>query len=155
MKYAFDAVSEKGSFQNISKVLAKEGSKITLVLPGADYSDIPDYISHNTTSVGLVHRETEDQDDITIKGKDVGHVYVVGFFFPSPPHLSGINETFLMLIPHRYFRLFAKGLQEGWFSGHPHTVVPGGLSGIEGALANLKYGRVSAEKFIFKIEDTP
>lgn len=35
--HAFDAVSEKGSFQNISKILAKEGSKITLVLPGADY----------------------------------------------------------------------------------------------------------------------
>lgn len=53
--YAYDAVSEKGSFQNISKVLAKEGSKITLVLPGKDYSDIPSNIEHSTTSVGIVH----------------------------------------------------------------------------------------------------
>ena len=76
VKYAFDAVSEKGSFQNISKVLAKEGSKITLVLPGADYSEIPEWISHNTTTVGTVHQDQEKQGTTTITGKDFGYVYV-------------------------------------------------------------------------------
>jgi NADPH2:quinone reductase len=37
VKYAFDAVSEKGSYVNISKVLAKEGGRMTNVLPGRDY----------------------------------------------------------------------------------------------------------------------
>lgn len=38
--HAFDAVSEKGSYVNLSKVLEK-GAKITLVLPGKEYSEIP------------------------------------------------------------------------------------------------------------------
>ena len=53
-----------------------------------------------------------------------------------------------------FFRLLARGLQEGWFTGHPHQVVSGGLGGVEVALANLKAGKVSATKFVFKIADT-
>lgn len=56
VRHAFDAVSEKNSFQNLSKVLAPHGSKITLVLPGKDYSEIPQNIEKSTTTVGSVHR---------------------------------------------------------------------------------------------------
>lgn len=78
--HAFDAVSEKGSFQNISQVLAKKGSKITLVLPGKDYSDIPDYISHNTTQVGTVHSDVEPDSEegkqgVKTAGKEFGYMY--------------------------------------------------------------------------------
>lgn len=47
-----------------------------------------------------------------------------------------------------------RGLQEGWFTGHPYQVMSGGLGGVEEALANLKAGKVSATKFVFKIADT-
>ncbi|KAJ5047586.1 uncharacterized protein L3040_003408 [Drepanopeziza brunnea f. sp. 'multigermtubi'] len=68
VKYAFDAVSEHNSFQNISQVLAKQGSKITLVLPGRDYSAIPDYIEKSTTNVGSVHMApSEEQAKLGIK----------------------------------------------------------------------------------------
>ena len=82
VKYAFDGVSEKGSFQNISKVLAKEGSKITLVLPGKDYSDIPDYIQWSTTQVGTVHQAVdqgseEGEAGIKTGGKEFGYVYAL------------------------------------------------------------------------------
>lgn len=53
-----------------------------------------------------------------------------------------------------WFRLFAMGLKEGWFSGHPHEVVAGGLGGIEKALQNLKDGKASAVKYVFRIEET-
>jgi len=58
--YAFDAVSEKGSFQNICQVLEHQGGKITLVLPGADYSDIPSGITHSQTNVGSAHDGQKD-----------------------------------------------------------------------------------------------
>lgn len=29
------------------------------------------------------------------------------------------------------FRMFGRGLQEGWFKAHPQEVVPGGLGGIQ------------------------
>jgi len=45
-------------------------------------------------------------------------------------------------------------LQEGWFKGHPYEVVPGGLGGVEGALKNLKEGKASAVKYVFRIMET-
>ena len=53
-----------------------------------------------------------------------------------------------------FFRLFSRGLQEGWFTPHPYEVVPGGLNGVEKGLSDLKNGVNSATKYIFKIEDT-
>jgi NADPH:quinone reductase len=128
--YAFDAVSDHSSFQNISKVLSKQDSKITLVLPGKDYSEIPEYIQKSTTMVGSVHMDPpEAKAEVGIKtgGREFGYVF---------------------------FRLFSRGLQQGWFSGHPHEVIPGGLNGVEKGLSNLKGGVNSAVKYVFKIEDT-
>ncbi|SMR53466.1 unnamed protein product [Zymoseptoria tritici ST99CH_1E4] len=59
LNYAYDAVSEKGSFQNICKVLEPNG-KITLVLPGADYSDIPEGVQQSQTNVGQSHDQQKD-----------------------------------------------------------------------------------------------
>jgi NADPH2:quinone reductase len=130
VKYAFDAVSEHNSFQNLSQVLAKQGSKITLVLPGKDYKEIPAYIQKSTTTVGSVHMNPPD-DHVKVGIKTGGREF--GFVF---------------------FRFFSRGLQEGWFTAHPHEVIPGGLNGVEKGLSNLKGGVNSATKYVFKIEDT-
>jgi len=130
VKYAFDAISEHNSYQNISKVLSKEGSKITLVLPGKDYTAIPEYVEKSTTTVGSVHQDPpEDKVKAGIKtgGREFGYVF---------------------------FRLFSRGLQEGWFTAHPHEVIPGGLNGIEKGLSDYKAGVNSGTKYVFKIEDT-
>lgn len=130
VKHAFDTVSEHNSYQNISKVMAREDSKITLVLPGKDYNEIPAHITVTTTMVGDVHAdvtEEEKKNGIFMGGKDMGFVY---------------------------FRLFARGLKEGWFTGHPYEVIPGGLGGVATGLKNLQAGKASAVKYIYKIEDT-
>ncbi|KAH9892166.1 GroES-like protein [Xylariomycetidae sp. FL2044] len=57
--YAYDAVSEKGSYQNLGKVLAP-GSTITFVLPGRTYEGIPDHIKQTITNVGCVHQDAKD-----------------------------------------------------------------------------------------------
>ena len=132
VKYAFDAVSDHNSFQNLSQVLSKEGSKITLVLPGRDYTAIPDYIQKSTTMVGSVHASIPSD---SAKGK------------------AGI-KTGEKEFGFVFFRFFSRGLQEGWFTAHPHQVIPGGLNGVEEGLANLKGGINSATKYVFKIEDT-
>ncbi|PBP26937.1 WD domain-containing protein [Diplocarpon rosae] len=123
VKYAFDAVSEHNSFQNIGQVLSKQGSKITLVLPGMNYSDIPGYIEKSTTLVGIVHTapsHDETQLGLQTGGREFGHAY---------------------------FKLFTRGLQEGWLSAHPHEVIPGGLNGLEQGLSNLKNGVNSGTKY--------
>ena len=118
LRYTFDAVSEKGSYQNACKTMKKEGSKITLVLPGRKYDDIPASIEHNVTTVGDTYQ----------KQTDFGYAW---------------------------FRLFTKGLREGWLKPHPTEVVPGGLAGVEKGLNDLMNGKNSASKYVFRIADTP
>lgn len=116
--HAFDAVSEKGSYQNICQVLDSRTGKITLVLPGKDYKEIPETVEKSLTTVGSVHQDL----------KDFGYVYS---------------------------RYISKGLEEGWFKAQPQEIVPGGLEGVQKGLENLKEGKASAVKYIFKIADTP
>lgn len=49
------------------------------------------------------------------------------------------------------FRYMARGMAEGWFTPHPHEVVPGGLEGVETGLRNLKEGKASGVKYVFRI----
>jgi hypothetical protein len=73
LEYAYDAVSEKGSYEIISQVLDKSTGKITLVLPPLtgwdtpypEISEVSKGISQSTTNVGTVHRDL----------KDLGYVY--------------------------------------------------------------------------------
>lgn len=44
-------------------------------------------------------------------------------------------------------------LATGRFSGHPATVVKGGLEGIEKGLIDLKDGKASATKYVYQIAD--
>lgn len=117
LHYAYDAVSEKGSYQNIAQVLDPHG-KITLVLPFNKYEEIPPTVNKSVTLVGDVHGPY----------KDLGYVYC---------------------------RYITRGLEEGWFKPQPQEVVPGGLGGVQTGLQNLKDGKASAVKYIFKIADTP
>lgn len=124
VKFAYDCVSEHNSYQNISQVLAKEGAKISLILPGKDYSAIPKHIEQSITMVGAVHGMGVSDELDKASSQDFGFVY---------------------------FRLFAKGLRDGWFRGHPSEVVGGGLEGVETGLRNLMEGRASAVKFVFEV----
>lgn len=54
-----------------------------------------------------------------------------------------------------FSRYFTRALQRGSFSGHPYEIRPGGLEGVEDALKDLKAGKASATKYIFRIADTP
>ena len=119
--YAYDAVSENGSPQNIGKVL--ESGRATFVLPpqgkgwGDSFDGIANDVKQSLTMVGGVH------DNV----KDLGYVYS---------------------------RYISKGLAEGWFSAHPQQVIPGGLGGVQEGLQNLKDGKASAVKYVFRISET-
>lgn len=118
LKYCFDAVSEKNSYQNACEVLKHTpGSKITLVLPGREYKEIPPEVEKSTTTVGDVH--TNQIDFATA-----------------------------------WFALFGRALKDGWLQPHPHTVIAGGLDGVQEGLKNLKDGKSSATKYVYRIAET-
>jgi NADPH:quinone reductase-like Zn-dependent oxidoreductase len=54
-----------------------------------------------------------------------------------------------------FCRYFGRALQKGTFSGHPYEVRPGGLAGVGQALKDLKDGKASALKYVFRIAETP
>jgi NADPH:quinone reductase len=60
----------------------------------------------------------------------------------------------LALLGFAWYRLFGQGLREGWFSGHPHEVVAGGLGGVVEGLNNLKDGKASAVKYVYRVAET-
>ncbi|KAL8666954.1 MAG: hypothetical protein Q9168_007379 [Polycauliona sp. 1 TL-2023] len=132
IEYAFDAVSEHNSFQNICQVLDNRTGQITLVLPGKDYSAIPKSVTHTTTMVGAVHDAMDQQQFQKATGSKTG------------------NTEFGYVM----FRFFGRGLAEGWFRGHPTETRQGGLAGIGGALTGLKEGKASAVKYVFRLEET-
>lgn len=117
LHHVFDGVSENGSYINVGKVMPP-GGHVTLVLPGHDFSDMPEGIKSSTTMVGDVHGPL----------KDFGYVY---------------------------YRYIARGVEEGWFKPQPQEEIAGGLEGVETGLKNLKEGKASAVKYVFKIADTP
>ena len=129
VEYAFDCVSEHNSFQNICEVLDNAKGQITLILPTMDYSDIPDTITKSITMVGSAHGNKEWQDKA---GTLVG------------------NEDFA----YSFFRYFSRGLDKGYFKPHPYEVVHGGLGGIQTGLQNLRDGKASAIKYIFRLAET-
>lgn len=127
--HAFDAVSEHGSHENLCKVLSPS-SKLTLILPGNNYNQTPPTIKWSIMLVTDAHTDLSEEDKklgIRTGGKEFAHAY---------------------------YRFFSRGLQEGWFTHHPYEVVPGGLGGIQTALTNLKSGKASAVKYVYRIEDT-
>ncbi|KAF4990517.1 hypothetical protein FGRMN_8417 [Fusarium graminum] len=65
LEYAFDAVSEMGSYQTICDVLDHQTGKITLIIPAQSYSDIPRTIQKSVTTVASIHEDL----------KDFGYVY--------------------------------------------------------------------------------
>ena len=124
--YAFDGVSEHGSYETIWKVLDQERGKITTVLPssGAEKAGIPKK-NILMTMVGSAHSyETEP------------------------------GGEFFRFFGYTFYRFIARGLEQGWFSGHPFTHVPGGLAGIQQALEDLKNGKASATKYVLQIDET-
>ncbi|KAK1728275.1 alcohol dehydrogenase GroES-like domain-containing protein [Colletotrichum acutatum] len=121
----FDTVSEKGSFQMLSKAIAgppEEGTgfkpRITTVLPGNDFSDVDPTVEVVVTSVGFVHEE------------------------------EGQGRLFGLI----WARVFAEALRTGWMKSHPYEVVKG-LEGVKTALDGLKNGIVRAKKMVIRVAD--
>ncbi|KAL8995675.1 MAG: hypothetical protein Q9169_004645 [Polycauliona sp. 2 TL-2023] len=134
--YAFDAVSEHNSIQNICQILDHQTGQVTFVLPSDDGNPIPTTITGAMTTVGSVH-DAGDTGDLKRVQKQAASK-------------TGDSDFGYVL-----FRFFGRGLAEGWFSGHPTETRKGGLAGVEGALRDLKDGKASAVKYVLKIEDTP
>ncbi|KAF2153213.1 GroES-like protein [Myriangium duriaei CBS 260.36] len=130
--YAFDAVSEKGSYLNIAKVLEPDRGRITLALPG-HAQDLPEHFETSHIMAGSLWKKLEGRHE----GETLGNL--------------GINEG-----GPDFARAFSTNIgsmfRDGRLKPHTAVVVDGGLeSGLETALKRLREGKVSAEKLVIKV----
>ncbi|KND95302.1 Protein TOXD [Tolypocladium ophioglossoides CBS 100239] len=96
LEYAFDAVSEMGSYQAICQVLDHQTGKITLIVPAQSYSDIPKTIEKSVTTVASIHQDL----------KDFGYVY-------SRYFSRGLEEGWLKAQPQEIIPGGLEGVEEG------------------------------------------
>lgn len=95
-EYAFDAVSEMGSYQTICRVLDHQSGKITLIVPAQTYSDIPKTIEKSVTTVADIHQDL----------KDFGYVY-------SRYFTKGLEEGWFRAQPQQIIPGGLAGVQKG------------------------------------------
>ncbi|KAF9774827.1 fusarubin cluster-oxidoreductase [Fusarium sp. DS 682] len=96
LEYAFDAVSEMGSYQTICDVLDHESGRITLIIPAQSYSDIPKTIQKSVTTVASVHEDL----------KDFGYVFTRYFS-------KGLEEGWLKAHPQEVRPGGLEGVEKG------------------------------------------
>ncbi|KAI9730584.1 MAG: hypothetical protein M1834_005827 [Cirrosporium novae-zelandiae] len=132
LKHAYDGVSEGSSARNIGKVLdPTAGSLLTYVLT-LEKGVFPPAVKTNLTMVGDAHNPAPADSEAAKQGCKIG-----------TPEFAYVM-----------FRFFGRGLAKGWFEGHPFEIRKGGLGGLEGGLKDLKAGKVSAKKFVYRIGET-
>ncbi|KAB8360650.1 hypothetical protein FH972_024388 [Carpinus fangiana] len=124
--YCFDGVSEHNSSENAAKAMGGKGAKITRVLPMVNDDG-----------------QFSTEDAWVIEGVETSKTMVADVHASQTDFGQALTS------------LLGKGLQEGWFKAHPQTVISGGLVGVQEGLTNLKEGKASATKYVFRIADTP
>jgi NADPH:quinone reductase len=132
LEYAYDAFSEAGSVQLLASAMHNEG-KIATVLPRDT--------SHKLHQVSL-HEGKCEYGDVPETVETVES---------AVPSAHGKDVDFA----ERYFVLFGRLLGEGLFKTNRPRVLEGGLLGTEVGLRLLKEGKVSAEKLVVRVADTP
>ena len=133
LKHAFDAVSEKGSFLNLSKVLAHNG-RLNLVLAYLR-EDIPEHIEQSTSMAGSLWR-------------DLAQGKVRGDVAKGKLGLGENRKDFGFMLT----KLIGRWLNEGRLKPHPYEATDG-LQSVETALKTLREGKASAVKYVIRISD--
>ncbi|CZT15409.1 related to zeta-crystallin / quinone reductase (NADPH) [Ramularia collo-cygni] len=131
LRHAFDCVSEKGSSENLCKVLSLGGS-ISLVLPSGA-KDVPEGFRKSATMIGGLWDGFNNKSD--------SHI-LMGF---NSPREFG----------YCYSSLIGYWFREGRLHVQKPEVVEGGLLGVEKALKSLRAGENHGVKYVVRVEDTP
>ena len=132
LEYAYDAVSENGSMQLLAKAMENSG-KIAIVLP-RDPEQKLRQVSHDTDQTQFADIP---ESVVTVES--------------SVPSAHGKDAEFA----RKYFILFGRLMEEGMFKPNRPRVLSVGLLGVKEGLQLLKNGKVSAEKLVVRIAETP
>ncbi|KAF3397061.1 hypothetical protein DPV78_008280 [Talaromyces pinophilus] len=131
LKYAWDTVSEEGSAKICAEALSSEA--------GAKYGSI--------LSVKSPREDVESVNTLmyTVFGEE--------FKFGKGSEFPAIPEDFEYT--KKFIELTEKLLAEGKLKAHRAKVGADGLKGVLKGLEDMKAGKVSGEKLVYRVEETP
>ncbi|KAI9369628.1 chaperonin 10-like protein [Aspergillus egyptiacus] len=124
---AYDTVAEDGTIRLLAKALAGP----------------PD-------AAGRKPRVTNILLKTEVEGTDPSVDLV--FSMVGQVHYEDENDK---LVGATWAAAFARGLREGWLTGHPYTIGKNGLEGLSEGLKGLKDGKIRAQKFLTRLGETP
>jgi NADPH:quinone reductase-like Zn-dependent oxidoreductase len=132
LQFAFDGVSEGGTIEQLTELFDPEtkGPKIVLVLYPS--GPLPDYIEYPQTSVFSLYGEEQKFGTKVL---------------PASPEDKAFAE--------RFFPQLEQWLKEGKITPNKVTIVPNGLAGVSEGFQRMRDKKVSGEKLVFRISDTP
>lgn len=136
LEYAFDCISEKGSYINCAKVLDQKTGKITITLPPRK-EEVPTSIEQTATMAASLWRNLAAD--------------------PAHKHLGdlgmGKEGKWFGLV---FSSLIGKMLAEKVLTPLQHKVFPAGLAGLEDALKTSRAGKANATaKMVVRVPETP
>ncbi|CAI0644556.1 unnamed protein product [Colletotrichum noveboracense] len=123
--YALDTVSESNTLRMIDRALAPGKGKIANLLPSSPKNELSSELTF--TMVGTIHASKSTNSWPALGDREFGTLFC---------------------------SFFGRGLQEGWFHGHPYEVRTGGLDALGQVLRDLEAGKNSAKKYLVKIAET-
>lgn len=128
VNHAFDTICSSTSTELLAQLVEPNGY-LNVISPRRNCATVPTNLKLSAAFVGIVHNQ-DTPKNVTI---------------PQTPPCNGTDLGFI------YSRLFTKGLEEGWLTGHPFRVWLGGLDDLSEALQSMQDGKVSGTKYVFKI----
>ena len=130
LKYAFDCISEGSSIAVCANAISSKGGHYSALLSVSDFPR-DDVTSKSTLAYTAMGKA------IRLRGNDI----------PAIPE----NEQFAS----KFWTLTEKLLKDGKFKTQPVKVGSGGLQGVFDGLDLLRKGKVSGEKLVYLVKDTP
>ncbi|EAU38558.1 protein TOXD [Aspergillus terreus NIH2624] len=128
LRLVFDTIGLESSAQFCDEALSTEGG---------DYSSL--------LSLGIERENVKDR--FTVAYTAIGEAFDFGDPIPANPEDLAFAEKF--------WDLTAKLLAERKIKAHPPKVLPGGLQGVLKGLELMRQGKVSGEKLVYNVEETP
>ncbi|KAL4897493.1 chaperonin 10-like protein [Aspergillus ambiguus] len=129
LKLAFDTISLESSAKFCDEALSTEGG---------DYSSL--------LTVGISRENIKDR--YTLAYTAIGEEFQFGpTTFPAKPEDKAFAEKF--------WDMSAQLLADGKIKVHPPKVLPGGLEGVMKGLKLMSQDKVSGEKLVYNVEETP
>ncbi|PLB37986.1 zinc-binding alcohol dehydrogenase family protein [Aspergillus candidus] len=124
---AFDSVSEDDTIRLVTKVIAGP----------------PDAAGRRPKMTNIMLKTEVEGSDPSVD---------IVFSMVGQVHTENENDR---LIGVAWGAAFARGLREGWLTGHPYTIGKNGLEGLSDGLKGLKDGNIRAQKILTRLSETP